>query len=73
MNGLVPNGERFCREGRRIGACHSSKTKLSKRKRKTDEKLSGLAGDINAKANRDGEAGEEGERTSPKKQSRNAT
>jgi ferritin-like metal-binding protein YciE len=40
--------------------------------KETDKKLSGLAGDINAKANQHQEAGDEGEKTSAKKQSRNA-
>jgi ferritin-like metal-binding protein YciE len=38
----------------------------------TDKKLSGLAGDINAKANLGEKADAEGEKASPKKQSRNA-
>jgi ferritin-like metal-binding protein YciE len=40
--------------------------------KKTDEKLSGLAGDINAKANQDEEADDNEEKTITKKKSRNA-
>jgi ferritin-like metal-binding protein YciE len=47
-------------------------TETLEEEKETDEKLSGLAGDINPKANQDKEAGDEGGKTSPKKQSRNA-
>ena len=40
--------------------------------KETDEKLSGLAGDINAKANRGEEAADDNEKLTPKKKSRNA-
>ena len=40
--------------------------------KETDEKLSGLAGDINAKANRGEEAADDNEKLIPKKKSRNA-
>ena len=40
--------------------------------KETDEKLSGLAGDINAKANRGEEAADDNEKITPKKKSRNA-
>ena len=40
--------------------------------KETDEKLSGLAGDINAKANRGEEAADDNEKITPKKNSRNA-
>ncbi len=40
--------------------------------KETDEKLSGLAGDINAKANRGEEAADDNEKPIPKKKSRNA-
>jgi len=40
--------------------------------KETDEKLSGLAGDINAKANRGEEAADDNETITPKKKSRNA-
>ena len=40
--------------------------------KETDEKLSGLAGDINAKANRGEEAADDNGKPTPKKKSRNA-
>jgi ferritin-like metal-binding protein YciE len=40
--------------------------------KEADEKLSALAGDINAKANRGEEAADENEKITPKKKSRNA-
>ena len=40
--------------------------------KETDEKLSALAGDINAKANRGEEAADDNEKITPKKNSRNA-
>jgi ferritin-like metal-binding protein YciE len=40
--------------------------------KETDEKLSGLAGDINAKANRGEEGADDDEKITPKKKSRNA-
>ena len=40
--------------------------------KETDEKLSGLAGDINAKANRGEESAKDNEKLTPKKKSRNA-
>jgi ferritin-like metal-binding protein YciE len=40
--------------------------------KETDEKLSALAGDINAKANRGEEAADDNEQITPKKKSRNA-
>ncbi len=40
--------------------------------KETDEKLSGLADDINAKANRDDEVADDDEKITPKKKSRNA-
>jgi ferritin-like metal-binding protein YciE len=40
--------------------------------KETDKKLSGLAGDINAKANRGEEAADAGEKTTPKTKSREA-
>jgi len=46
--------------------------KTLEEERETDEKLSGLAGDINAKANRGDEADDNEEKTTTKKKSRNA-